>query len=174
VRVKSGGENLGTTFIVSLPISIVQTLDPKVNLQHAPAPRHARSICIPDLSGVTVMVVDDEADAIALVQRIMESCGATVHACTSATQCLAALPGLRPDVLVTDIGMPEMDGFTLIERIRGLPRDQGGATPAVALTAFASSEDRRQSMLAGFDVHVAKPVEPGELVAVVSRLARRT
>jgi CheY-like chemotaxis protein len=174
VRVKSGGEGQGTTFIVSLPISIVQTLDPKVNLQHPPAPRHPRSICVPDLAGVTVMVVDDEADAIALVQRIMEGCGATVHACTSGTQCLAALPALCPDVLITDIGMPEMDGFTLIERIRRLPREQGGATPAVALTAFASSEDRRQSMLAGFDVHVAKPVEPGELVAVVSRLARRT
>jgi CheY-like chemotaxis protein len=72
-----------------------------------------------------------------------------------------------------DIGMADMDGYTLIGKLRALTPDRGGRTPAVALTAFARSEDRRQAMLAGFDVHVAKPVEPGELVAVVSRLARR-
>jgi CheY-like chemotaxis protein len=72
-----------------------------------------------------------------------------------------------------DIGMPDMDGYTLISKLRALTPEQGGRTPAVALTAFARSEDRRQAMLAGFDVHVAKPVEPGELIAVVSRLARR-
>jgi CheY-like chemotaxis protein len=78
-----------------------------------------------------------------------------------------------PDVLITDIGMAEMDGYTLIERIRALPPEEGGQVPAIALTAFAGSEDRRRSMMAGFDIHVAKPVEPGELVAVVSRLAAR-
>jgi len=80
---------------------------------------------------------------------------------------------MRPDVVIIDIGMPEMDGYDLIGKLRALTPEQGGRTPAVALTAFARSEDRRQAMLAGFDVHVAKPVEPSELGAVVSRLAHR-
>ena len=173
VRVKSGGADKGSTFIVSLPISIVRTLDTAENLQHAKVEPHDALLHSPDLAGIKVMVVDDEADAIALVKRIMEDRGAAVKACTSGAECLACVPGLRPHVVIMDIGMREMDGYTLIGKLRALTLDQGGRTPAVALTAFARSEDRRQAMLAGFDVHVAKPVEPGELVAVVSRLARR-
>ena len=173
VRVKSGGEGKGTTFIVSLPVSVVHTLDTGKNLQRTKIERNESLLHTPDLKGIKVMVVDDEADAIGLVQRIMEDCGATVKACTSGTECLGCIAKLRPDVVIMDIGMPEMDGYSLIGKLRALSPEKGGRTPAVALTAFARSEDRRQAMLAGFDVHVAKPVEPGELVAVVSRLARR-
>lgn len=173
VRVKSGGEGKGSTFIVSLPISVVHTLDQTENQQRMKMEREGPTLHSIDLSGVKVVVVDDEADAIALVKRIMEDCGATVEACTSAAECLACVPTFRPDVLITDIGMPDMDGYTLIGKLRALSPEDGGRTPAVALTAFARSEDRRQAMLAGFDMHVAKPVEPGELVAVVSRLAHR-
>jgi signal transduction histidine kinase/ActR/RegA family two-component response regulator len=173
VRVKSGGEGKGTTFIVSLPISVVHTLDTGKNLQRTKIERNESLLHTPDLKGIKVMVVDDEADAIGLVKRIMEECGATVKACTSGTECLACIAELRPDVVIMDIGMEEMDGYTLIGKVRALSPENGGRTPAVALTAFARSEDRRQAMLAGFDLHIAKPVEPGELVAVVSRLARR-
>jgi signal transduction histidine kinase/CheY-like chemotaxis protein len=173
VRVKSGGEGKGTTFIVSLPISVVHTLDKGENLQHTGVQGSEGLLHTPDLKGIKVMVVDDEADAIGLVKRIMEDCGATVTACTSGAECLDCLPKQMPDVVIMDIGMADMDGYTLIGKIRALGPEQGGRTPAVALTAFARSEDRRQAMLAGFDVHVAKPVEPGELVAVVCRLARR-
>lgn len=173
VRVKSGGEGNGTTFIVSLPISVVHTLDQGPNLQHGKMQRQDVLLHTSDLKGVKVMVVDDEADAIGLVKRIMEDCGASVMSCTSGALCLESVPAFKPDVIIMDIGMPDMDGYTLIAAIRALDPDKGGRTPAVALTAFARSEDRRQAMLAGFDVHVAKPVEPGELVAVVSRLARR-
>lgn len=173
VRVKSGGADKGSTFILSLPISVVHTLDKSENLQHSTFNRSDTLLHTPDLHGMTVMVVDDEPDAIGLVQRIMEDCGATVKACTSGAQCLESLPDLRPDVIIMDIGMPDMDGFALIGKIRALTPAQGGCTPAIALTAFARSEDRRQAMLAGFDVHVAKPVEPGELVAVVCRLSQR-
>jgi signal transduction histidine kinase/CheY-like chemotaxis protein len=182
VRVKSGGVDKGTTFIVSLPVSVVHTLDHAENRQHPRTQGHESFRAAPDLQGVRVMVVDDEADAIGLVKRIMEDCGAIVIACTSAQECLDCFSKLgggagggagHPDVLITDIGMAGMDGYTLIERIRALPAEEGGRTPAIALTAFARSEDRRQAMLAGFDMHVAKPVEPGELVAVVNRLARR-
>ena len=173
VRVKSGGEGKGTTFIVSLPISVVHTLDNHENLQHVKVDRQETLLHTPDLKGIKVMIVDDEPDAIGLVQRIMESRGAVVKACACGLECLECIPSWRPDVVVMDIGMPEMDGYTLIGKVRALSPEQGGRTPAVTLTAFARSEDRRQAMLAGFDVHVAKPVEPGELVAVVSRLARR-
>ena len=173
VRVKSGGEGRGTTFIVSLPVSVVHTLDQGENPQRAKVEREGPALHTIDLAGVKVIVVDDEADAIGLVKRMMEECGATVEACGSGSECLACVPTFRPDVLITDIGMPDMDGYTLIGKLRALSPEQGGRTPAVALTAFARSEDRRQAMLAGFDMHVAKPVEPGEVVAVVSRLARR-
>jgi signal transduction histidine kinase/CheY-like chemotaxis protein len=173
VRVKSGGEGKGTTFIVSLPVSVVHTLDTGENRQRTKIARNELLLHTPDLKGIKVMVVDDEVDAIGLVKRIMEECGATVKACTSGTECLDYIDKLRPHVVIMDIGMEEMDGYSLIGKVRALSPENGGRTPAVALTAFARSEDRRQAMLAGFDVHVAKPVEPGELVAVVSRLARR-
>ena len=173
VRVKSGGEGKGTTFIVSLPISVVHTLDTVENLRYSRVGAYHEQLAMPDLTGINVMVVDDEVDAVGLVKRIMENCGATVTTCSSGAECLESLPRVRPDVLVMDIGMPNMDGYTLIRKLREMAADQGGRTPAAALTAFARSEDRRQAMLAGFDVHVAKPVEPGELAAVVNRLARR-
>jgi signal transduction histidine kinase/CheY-like chemotaxis protein len=173
VRAKSGGENKGSTFIVSLPISVVHTLDSSENMRHATIERQETLLHAPDLIGIKVMIVDDEVDAVGLVRRIMEDRGATVVSCKSGAECLSCISKQRPDVVIMDIGMPEMDGYALIGKVRALTPDQGGRTPAVALTAFARSEDRRQAMLAGFDLHVAKPVEPAELVAVVSRLARR-
>jgi signal transduction histidine kinase/CheY-like chemotaxis protein len=171
VRVKSGGLGAGTTFIISLPISVVHTLDTHENLRHTQVGGGAL-LHTSDLKGIKVMVVDDEIDAVHLVQRIMEEHGATVATCMSAAECLKCIGEERPDVLIMDIGMPDMDGYTLIGKIRELSPELGGRTPAVALTAFARSEDRRKAMLAGFDIHVAKPAEPDELVAVVSRLAR--
>jgi CheY-like chemotaxis protein len=97
-----------------------------------------------------------------------------VTICASGVACIESLAALRPTVLITDIGMPEMDGYSLIKAVRALPAEAGGTTPAIALTAHARSEDRRRAMLYGFDVHVARPVEPSELLAVVARLARRT
>jgi signal transduction histidine kinase/CheY-like chemotaxis protein len=171
VRVKSGGPGTGTTFIISLPISVVHTLDAHENLRHTQVGGGAL-LHTSDLNGIKVMVVDDEVDAVRLVQRIMLDHGATVATCMSAADCLKCIGEERPDVLIMDIGMPDMDGYSLIGEIRKLSPEKGGRTPAVALTAFARSEDRRQAMLAGFDIHVAKPAEPDELVAVVSRLAR--
>jgi signal transduction histidine kinase/ActR/RegA family two-component response regulator len=173
VQAKSGGIDKGTTFIVSLPVSVVHTLDLTENRQHPTIERTGRSTHSPDLTGVSVMVVDDEPDACGLVRRIMEGAGAAVTTCCSGSECLALVGKLRPSVVIVDIGMSGMDGFTLMETLRTRDSGEGGCTPAVALTAFARSEDRRQAMLAGFDIHVAKPVEPSELVAVVSRLARR-
>jgi signal transduction histidine kinase/CheY-like chemotaxis protein len=173
VRVKSGGIDKGTTFIVSLPVSVVHTLDKNENRLRSLPGKHESLLVKANLKGIKVTVVDDDADAIGLVRRVLENCGATVEACTSALSCLARFPTWLPDVLISDIGMPEMDGYTLIEKIRKLPPESGGQVAAIALTAFAGSDDRRLAMMAGFDIHVAKPVEPGELAAVVSRLAAR-
>jgi CheY-like chemotaxis protein/nitrogen-specific signal transduction histidine kinase len=173
VRAKSGGPGRGSTFIVCLPISVVRSLTEGEQRRHPSGSLEGDDLSCPDLSGVHVMVVDDDQDALGLVKRVMEQCNARVTICESAAQCIKTLPLLLPTVLITDIGMPGMDGYSLIKAIRALPPDRGGTTPAVALTAHARSEDRRRAMLSGFDVHVSRPVEPSELEAVVARLARR-
>ncbi len=120
-----------------------------------------------------VLVVDDEPDARALVKRLLENCEAVVTTAASASEALEALRRAKPDVVISDIGMPGEDGYALIRMVRALPPDEGGDVPAVALTAYARSEDRTRALLSGFQSHVAKPVEPTELVATVASLARR-
>jgi CheY-like chemotaxis protein len=120
-----------------------------------------------------VLVVDDEPDARALVQSVLEDGGAIVTVAKSAAEGLAAIASGLPDVIVSDIGMPEADGYEFVRRLRQLPREKGGRIPAVALTAYARAEDRRKALLAGFQNHAAKPVDPQELVVVVANLAGR-
>ena len=135
------------------------------------APRQRR----PDLAGVKVLVVDDDPDARALVRRILVNCNADVATAASAPEALDLLAADRPDVLVSDIGMPDMDGYDLIRQIRATTNDDGHAQlPAIALTAFARAEDRTNALAAGYQSHLAKPVEPAELIAVVASLAGRT
>ena len=174
MRAKSGGAGSGSTFIISLPISVVRSLTAGEPRHHPTASIETDVPPCPDLSGVHVMVVDDDQDALELVKRVLENCNATVTICESGADCITTLSTLRPSVLITDIGMPQMDGYSLIKAVRALPPEAGGATPALALTAHARSEDRRRAMLSGFDIHVARPVEPSELLAVVARLARRS
>jgi CheY-like chemotaxis protein len=171
VRAKSPGVDKGATFIVSLPVSVLRTLDGERQQRHPATARETEFSNDPDLSGVRALVVDDDADALHLVTHVLQSCNAEVTSCSSGMACLELVPKLMPDVLLADIGMPGMDGYALIKKLRDLPAELGGRTPAVALTAYARSEDRRRAMLMGFDLHLAKPVEPGELVAVVARLA---
>jgi CheY-like chemotaxis protein len=172
VRVKSAGLGLGSTFVVSLPVSILHARPDSKGKHH---PTSEGELCppyAPHLGGVHVLVVDDDADASELVKRVLTSCEARVTTATSAAEGLAAIRRECPDVVLTDIGMPVMDGYEFVKQVRGLESERARATPVVALTALARSEDRRRAMLAGFDLHVAKPVEPAELVAVVGRLAR--
>ena len=120
-----------------------------------------------------VLVVDDEKDARDVIVAILEQRGARTFEAASVEEALAVLDEERPDVLVSDIGLPEEDGYSLMRRIRALPRERGGGIPAAALTAYARTEDRMQALLAGFQIHVPKPVQPAELIAVVSSLAAR-
>jgi CheY-like chemotaxis protein len=121
-----------------------------------------------------VVVVDDEADARALVARVLQGCEADVRTAGSVDEALALIEADPPDVLVSDIGMPDQDGYALIRRVRALGPARGGAVPAIALTAYARAEDRMRAVLAGFRMHVAKPVEPAELITMVASLAGRT
>ncbi len=175
VRAASPGESQGATFSVHLPLAIAHQhqAHPLEQREHPRTSKGQLTECPPALDGAHILVVDDERDSRALVERILEECGALVTGAASAKEGLAALQRQKIDVIVSDIGMPETDGYQFIRAVRKLPEAEGGTSPAIALTAFARSEDRQRAMLAGFDLHIAKPVEPAELIAVVARLARR-
>jgi CheY-like chemotaxis protein len=128
----------------------------------------------PSLEGVSVLVVDDDPDARHLISTLLEERGARVRAVAGSEEALAALEAELPDVLVSDIEMPGQDGYALMRTIRALPPERGGRIPAAALTAYARTEDRMQALLAGFHLHMPKPVQPAELAAVVASLAGRT
>ena len=127
-----------------------------------------------EIEGVRVLVVDDELDARALVKRLLEDCHAVVTATGSTDEALRLVESKKFDVLISDIGMPGEDGYSLIRRVRSLGADRGGNIPAIALTAYARAEDRVKAVSAGFLMHVAKPVEPVELVTMVAGAAGRT
>ncbi|MEA5552162.1 PAS domain S-box protein [Anabaena cylindrica UHCC 0172] len=174
VSATSPGIEQGATFIVNLPMKAV-AIDGDKPEQYSPMKNgnfvsHQLSI----LEGLRVLIVDDEADARHLLTTILGQYGAQVMAVSSAPEAITALPEFHPDILVSDIGMPQEDGYTLIRKIRSLPSDKGGKIPAVALTAYARAEDRTQALLAGFQLHIPKPVNPAELAAVVANLAQRT
>jgi CheY-like chemotaxis protein len=122
---------------------------------------------------VRVLIVDDEPDGRDLIMAALSECGADVVGAGSAAEALAQLSRDHFDVLVSDIGMPGEDGYALIAKLRARPAEAQGRMPAVALTAFARGEDRTRALAAGFDVHVAKPVEPAELVLILARLVER-
>ena len=168
VQAMSEGEDKGATFVVSLPLAPVR--DDVPNELHT---RHTfqEDSCPPGLAGLRVLVVDDDPDARFLVQRILESCKVDVTTVGTAQEAFQYIRDYRPDVLVSDIGMPLEDGYSLIKRVRALPQDQGRDIRAVALTALARGEDRQRALLSGFQMHLAKPVDPPELIAVVANVS---
>ncbi|MDQ3332223.1 MAG: ATP-binding protein, partial [Planctomycetota bacterium] len=171
VSVKSPGEGQGATFTVSLPLAPVRESS---NREHPLTPRRSLlGFNGVDLSGIKILVIDDEPDARELTKRVLTQCRAIVSTAGGAAEGLEQVKRSKPDVIVSDIGMPERDGYQFIRDVRALTASEGGATPAVALTAFARSEDRTRAMMAGYQVHVAKPIEPEELVATVASLAGR-
>lgn len=173
IEARSEGEGRGATFVVQLPISAVSRY-PQPNAQAAGRQmRLDASFDRPSqLRGLNVLVVDDEEDARLLVKAILEDCGCRVRIASGVDEALREFAKEAPDVLVSDIGMPGRDGYDLIRRVRALPPDDGGDVAAAALTAYARAEDRRRMLNAGYSMHVPKPVEPAELVAVVASLTR--
>lgn len=172
VRAESAGAGRGATFTVSLPLTPVGDME----VQDRPGKSNISEINCEevDLAGVKVLVVDDEPDARTLINRILSHCEAEVVTAAGASEALKFLKAHRPDVLISDIGMPETDGFQFITQVRQLSPEEGGNTPAIALTAFASSEDRTRALRAGFQLHVVKPIEAQELLAAVDSLLTRT
>jgi len=171
VHVESPGEGLGSTFIVRLPVRAVQVaLRPQRDT--SPPPAIAPDLTQP-LAGLQVLVVDDEADARELIATVLEQAGARAITVATADQALESLARDRPDVLLSDIGMPGSDGYSLMRKVRDLPADRGGQIPAAALTAYSRIEDSRRALEAGFMRHVSKPVEPDVLIAQVAALAGR-
>jgi PAS domain S-box-containing protein len=174
VRADSEGEGRGATFTVMLPISPVYQVDTSGSRVHP----GARDLLPPAdsadrLDGLRILVVDDEGDTRDLLKQGLEYCGATVKVADSAAEAIDLMKQAIPDVLISDIGMPGTDGYDFIRQVRKLSRDRGGKVAAIALTAYTRIEDRLQALRAGYDMHVPKPVELTELVAVAASLARR-
>jgi PAS domain S-box-containing protein len=173
IAVASAGASRGSTFTVTLPrAALRETPVPSIPLPG----QEMASVSAPfegaDLGGVHVLLVEDDDDSRDLLSAILTKCGARVTATSSGHEALALFATDVPDVLVSDIGMPQMDGYTLIRRVRALPIAAGQHVPALALTAYARSEDRRRALAEGFQMHLAKPADPSEFAMTVASLAK--
>jgi signal transduction histidine kinase len=174
VNAESEGPGQGASFVVRLParsaVPAVIRAVPAATKSQVDTLAVAGAQGAPRLAGLRLLIVDDERDALMLVGEVLREQGAEVHLADSAADALDRLAAVQPDVIVSDIGMPETDGYALIRRIRALPESLGGSTPAIALTAYARAEDAQRALAAGFQMFVPKPVEPSELVGVVADL----
>lgn len=170
VGVESDGLGKGASFVVSLPTSSLRS----DTVERLPAVRSTASppslAHPPELAGARILVVEDEDDARELLVHVLEPCGIRVSMAANVTEALAKVEYERPDIIVSDIGLPEEDGYAFVRKLRALPPNRGGRTPAVALTAYARVEDRTKALVSGFNMHVPKPVEPAELIAVLASL----
>jgi CheY-like chemotaxis protein len=177
IHAASAGEGKGATFIVNLPVTIFRSEPTDIERVHPTVSDTAPQIDSPRLNGLKVLIVDDEPDARELLATLLKQRGAEVVVAASAKEALACITRCpaeqRPDVLVSDIGMPDEDGYMLIRQIRTLAPDQGGRIPAIALTAYARTEDRIKALASGFQSHVPKPVEPSEFITVLANLVDR-
>ncbi|MEG4110013.1 ATP-binding protein [Microcoleus sp. S13_C5] len=177
VTVVSPGIGQGTTFTVKLPVMIIHLPPSDPEPLHSLVEGNGMFQASPTLEGLQILVVEDEADALDLLSTILEKYGADVMAVASVKEALTIIETATdrsPDVLVSDIGMPDEDGYSLIRKLRQLEAQRGGRLPAIALTAYARNDDRQQALLAGFQMHLTKPVDAAELVAVVASLTGRT
>jgi CheY-like chemotaxis protein len=171
VEAMSEGMGRGSSFTVRLPVPAVRPAS-RVTGRNTAITGGATDVGPPQLTGLHVLVVEDDVDAREMLRTVLEASGAEVTTEGTVGDALRAIERDVPDVLLSDIGMAEESGLDLIRRVRALPPERGGTIPAAALTAYARSEDRRSVLSAGFQLHVPKPIEPGELVTVVATLAK--
>jgi signal transduction histidine kinase/ActR/RegA family two-component response regulator len=168
VSAQSDGVNKGATFSATFPL-LADRSEPVAVAQSG----EMSVLELRSLDGLRVLLVDDEPEAREIISTVITRTGAEVTACTSASEALAKLTEWKPDVILSDIAMPDEDGYSFIGKVRSLPRDKGGETPAAALTAYARDVDRRQALAAGYQMHIAKPIGASQLVNMVARLAGR-
>ena len=173
VRASSEGLGKGARFSIGLPVVATTAVPADVSREPAMAMAQHPGAEQPSLHGLVVLVIDDEQDSLDLVNRVLGDCGARVFLAGSARAGLEILRRERPDILLSDIGMPDEDGYMLIRQVRALKAKQGGKIPAAAVSAFARPEDRTRALRAGYQMHLAKPVDPTELAAAVASLATR-
>ncbi|WP_394845915.1 ATP-binding protein [Pendulispora brunnea] len=175
IRAHSEGEGTGSRFVMHLPVPAVRDTGAKTPATDAVPPRStpAGAGTKKVLEGLRVVACEDDQDARDLLFHVMKAAGALVRVAGSAHEALEHVKEFRPDVVVSDIGLPEVDGYAFMRQLRALPEDKGGRTPAIALTAYARGQDARKAFFAGYQLHLAKPVEPGELVMMVANLAGR-
>ena len=170
IQAQSGGPGNGAEFVVRLPVSPLISTTLGVAKVPATMPQ-GRALQRPQvLAGSSVLIVDDEEDARDLLRIVMESCDARAHVAAGVAEALAILANEHVDAVVSDIGMPVRDGYDFIRTVRSLPDEAKASIPAIALTAFARGEDHTQALLAGFNVHLSKPVELGELLVALADL----
>jgi CheY-like chemotaxis protein/two-component sensor histidine kinase len=174
VSALSAGEGQGAMFIVTLPLSIATVSEKPEPQLHPTAPVIELPAGGVRLDDLRVLIVDDDPDAVELAAAILMRAGASVRTCGSASEALQTLQAWGPDVLVSDIEMPGEDGYTLIRKVRALEAEDGGKTPAVALTAYGRSQDRMLALTAGYSMHVPKPVDPAELTTIIASVAGRS
>jgi CheY-like chemotaxis protein len=173
VNVQSEGEGKGATFTITLPFVGVVNQDEAESVHPTQGDEIMSFEDLPSLQGLKILVVDDEADTRELIREVLKECGSEVITSRSAEEALAALEEHKPDILISDLGMPDEDGYSLISKIRALPDERGGQIPAAALTAYARAEDRMRVLRSGFQFHLPKPIDSAELVTVVASLAGR-
>jgi hypothetical protein len=173
IRAKSMGEGHGATLVVTLPLVILGKEKDQGERVHPTAADISPPVPMPKLDGLRALIVDDEADTLELIQRLLENQGALVTTVRSGDEALRLLATHKPDVLISDIGMPGMDGYQFMRRMRAA-EPKGQRTPALALTAFARPDDRKLAILAGYQAHLAKPFDMAELAIVVAGLVGRT
>lgn len=172
IRVYSEGQGKGATFAVELPLSLIQTEEERSRVHPAVEAEVTDTLALPRLEGVHAFIVDDEPDARDLLRRILEGQGMQVTAFATGQEVLEALQSVRPTVLISDIGMPDMDGHQMIRTLRAT-EPRATRLPALALTAFARAEDRKRSLLAGYHAHLSKPFDVGELILSIANLVGR-
>jgi PAS domain S-box-containing protein len=179
VYVESDGPGKGATFIIEFPVSASELLASEVgrvelfSSQARSMLENSETFTEQRLKDLRILVIEDDPDTRELLKTILERCGARVRAVASSDAAMAEIAKGIPDVLISDIGMPGESGYDLIKKVRSLEPEQGGRVPAVALTAYAAAADRRRALLAGFQTHLAKPVEPDELLAVIASLSNQ-
>jgi PAS domain S-box-containing protein len=172
ISATSEGGGKGATFCINLPLMPVSREVPPEQRVHPQAGWSEISLeCPPEVAGLKILAVDDDADTCDMIRTVLEQCGVKVETATSADAGFDAFRLFQPDVLISDVGMPDVDGYEFIRRIREFEKPLRTKVPAVALTAFARIEDRVKSLAAGYQMHVAKPVEPGELLTIVASLS---
>jgi PAS domain S-box-containing protein len=172
VHVYSEGKAKGATFTIKLPL--ISTDEQKISQKDSPFSKKSAVISSCDLTGLRVLIVDDELDTLGMLGVILENNSAEVKSAASAAEALEVISNWKPDILVSDIGMPGENGYELIRKVRAMTPERGGQIPAVALTAYARDEDRKLALSAGYQMHIAKPFQPDELLLIISNLTDRT